>query len=131
MANGKKFDFDGMRRGRGDGDVGLREFERERGDGVGDPERGHGGGRAGGELHGDGRRVHDADSGMDVHVCLHTVANDGDAESGTDKSSAVHFGRVCERGQHRDVDYKFDEWVERIDLYSAVPEQFSEPNSRH
>ena len=108
MAYGKKFDLGGMRDRRGDGDVGMREFERERGNGVGDADRNHGGGRTGDELHRDGRRIRDGNGCMDVHVCLYAFANDRGAESGADKTGAVYFGRDGERRKYRDLDDKFN-----------------------
>jgi len=68
---------------------------------------------------------------MDMHVCVHTIANDGDAESGPDKSGAVHLRPNGERWKYRNLDDKFDKWLERINLHGPVTQQFPEPDSHH
>jgi len=69
---------------------------------------------------------------MDLHLPVYPVADDGQSEpNANSETAAVHLRGVGEWREYRDVDDKFDEWLERIDLHCPVFEQFSEPDSHH
>jgi hypothetical protein len=114
-----------MRGRRGVGNLGVRQFERERGDRDGDAKRGHGDRRTSANIYRSGERIHDHNGKyLALHVFLYTEPdNSGAQPEGCYRN--MHFRRLNSGPdrKHRDMDDYHRERFERVDVHGAIPDK--------